>query len=110
MSANHDLVLYYRPTCPFCIRVTDFMRSRGIEIPLRNISIDSEAARTLVSVGGKQQVRACSSTASRSTNQAISSLGSMPTSKLIPHRKTYVHCRRTKAYRGTCLIQTGSSP
>jgi len=32
------------------------MRSRGIEIPLRNISIDSEAARTLVSVGGKQQV------------------------------------------------------
>lgn len=29
---------------------------RGIEIPLRNISIDSEAARTLVSVGGKQQV------------------------------------------------------
>ena len=28
----------------------------GIEIPLRNISIDSEAARTLVSVGGKQQV------------------------------------------------------
>lgn len=56
MSANHDLVLYYRPTCPFCIRVTDFMRSRGIEIPLRNISIDSEAARTLVSVGGKQQV------------------------------------------------------
>lgn len=56
MSANHDPVLYYRPTCPFCIRVTDFMRSRGIEIPLRNISIDSEAARTLVSVGGKQQV------------------------------------------------------
>ena len=56
MSANHDLVLYYRPTCPLCIRVTDFMRSRGIEIPLRNISIDSEAARTLVSVGGKQQV------------------------------------------------------
>lgn len=56
MSANHDLVLYYRPTCPFCIRVTDFMRSRGIEIPRRNISIDSEAARTLVSVGGKQQV------------------------------------------------------
>ena len=56
MSANHDLVLYYRPTCPFCIRVTDFMRTAASKFPCANISIDSEAARTLVSVGGKQQV------------------------------------------------------
>lgn len=56
MPANHELELFIRPTCPFCVRVTDFMKNRGIEIPLRNISQDSDAAHTLISVGGKQQV------------------------------------------------------
>lgn len=48
--------LYIRHTCPFCQKVLHFMKSRGIEVPLRDISADPEALETLVRVGGKQQV------------------------------------------------------
>lgn len=56
MDANHELALYYRPTCPFCIRVLDFMGRQGVTIPLIDISQDRDAAATLIEVGGKQQV------------------------------------------------------
>lgn len=56
MDANHELALYYRPTCPFCIRVLDFMYRQGVTIPLIDISQDRDAAATLIEVGGKQQV------------------------------------------------------
>ena len=56
MDANHELALYYRPTCPFCIRVLGFMDRQGVTIPLIDISRDRDAAATLIEVGGKQQV------------------------------------------------------
>lgn len=56
MSDSRDLVLYYRPTCPFCVRVTNFIDRNGIQVKLRNISKDPQAAATLIEVGGKQQV------------------------------------------------------
>lgn len=58
MLDSHDLVLYYRPTCPFCVRVLKRMKDLGIEgaITLKNISDDEEAEATLISVGGKCQV------------------------------------------------------
>ncbi len=56
MSARHELALYYRPTCPFCIRVLDFMNRHDVSIPLIDISQDREAAATLLKVGGKRQV------------------------------------------------------
>lgn len=57
MSMNdHDLVLYMKPTCPFCVKVLNFMKERGIVLQQRNISVDAEAAETLVRVGGKRQV------------------------------------------------------
>lgn len=56
MDANHELALYYRPTCPFCIRVLDFMERQDVTIPLIDISQDRDAAATLIEVGGKQQV------------------------------------------------------
>lgn len=56
MSVHHELALYYRPTCPFCIRVLDFMDRQGVTIPLIDISQDCDAAATLIEVGGKQQV------------------------------------------------------
>lgn len=58
MLDSHDLVLYYRPTCPFCVRVLKRMKDLGIEgaITLKNISDDEEAEATLISVGGKRQV------------------------------------------------------
>lgn len=56
MSQEHDLSLYIRPTCPFCVKVLNHMERKGIEIPLKNISQDPDAAATLIRVGGKQQV------------------------------------------------------
>ncbi len=56
MSDDRKLVLYYRPTCPFCIRVLDFIERNGIHVDMRDISDDPEALDTLVRVGGKRQV------------------------------------------------------
>lgn len=58
MLDSHDLALYYRPTCPFCVKVLKRMEDLGIEdsIALKNISGDEEAEATLISVGGKRQV------------------------------------------------------
>ncbi|MDO4437205.1 MAG: glutaredoxin [Coriobacteriaceae bacterium] len=54
--SNHKLELFIRRTCPFCVKVLNYLDRRGIEIPLRDISIDPEAEATLISVGGKRQV------------------------------------------------------
>lgn len=51
-----NLVLYMKPTCPFCLKVLRFMSTNDIDIPLRNILEDSEALETLKTVGGKNQV------------------------------------------------------
>lgn len=74
MLDSHDLVLYYRPTCPFCVRVLRHMKDLGIEgaITLKSISDDEEAEATLISVGGSVRFPACSSTASPCTSPAIS--------------------------------------
>lgn len=51
-----DLVLYIRPTCPFCVRVLRFLEGSDLEVATRDISSDPAAREELVSVGGKQQV------------------------------------------------------
>lgn len=56
MPNDRKLALYYRPTCPFCIRVLDFIERNDIHVDMHNISDDSEAVATLVRVGGKRQV------------------------------------------------------
>lgn len=56
MSANRELELFMKPTCPYCIKVMSFMEENGITVPLRNIEADEDAAKTLVTVGGKRQV------------------------------------------------------
>lgn len=56
-AAGHpDLQLYYRPTCPFCVRVLHFMRTRGIEVGMHDISASEADRAFLVERGGKQQV------------------------------------------------------
>ena len=53
---THELELFMKPTCPYCIKVMNFMSENNITIPLRDIVSDESAAETLVSVGGKRQV------------------------------------------------------
>lgn len=68
MSDSRDLVLYYRPTCPFCVRVTNFIDRNGIQVKLRNISKDPQAAAPLSRSAASSRSRASSSTESRSTS------------------------------------------
>jgi glutaredoxin len=55
-SQKYQLVLYYRPTCPYCIKVLNFLAKNCITIPLKNISEDSKAREMLLQNGGKTQV------------------------------------------------------
>ncbi|QSH39481.1 glutathione S-transferase N-terminal domain-containing protein [Candidatus Kaiserbacteria bacterium] len=48
--------LYYRPTCPYCIKVVLFARENDIAIDLRDISTNEADYNELLSLGGKQQV------------------------------------------------------
>lgn len=52
----HDYQLFYRTTCPFCIKVLNFMADNDIRLTMRDISSEPDALRELVTVGGKQQV------------------------------------------------------
>jgi glutaredoxin len=57
MSTTHQLELFYRPTCPYCIKVLSFIEEHQIDgITMKNISEDPAARERLVTVGGKQQV------------------------------------------------------
>lgn len=50
------LILYYKPTCPFCQKVLGEAEHMGISFDLRDISSDETNAKTLVEKGGKRQV------------------------------------------------------
>ena len=56
MNTAHELELFMKPTCPYCIKVMNFMSENNITIPLRDIVADESAAETLVAIGGKRQV------------------------------------------------------
>lgn len=51
-----DLVLYYKPSCPYCQKVLAVCQARDITLPLRDVQADPEALATLIQVGGKKQV------------------------------------------------------
>ena len=55
---GHDarLVLYHFASCPYCIKVREYLKHRHIVIPMRDILLDPDALDQLISVGGKQQV------------------------------------------------------
>ena len=50
------MILYYKPTCPYCQKVLAFAGQQNIIFDLRNIDADATAAEELIAKGGKQQV------------------------------------------------------
>ena len=50
---NH--ILYFKPTCPYCLKVLSFMRNEDIEMEKRDTWEPANAAE-LVAIGGKPQV------------------------------------------------------
>ena len=51
-----ELMLYYFPSCPFCILVLDVLDRMGLEIPMRDINTEAGAREDLLDIGGKTQV------------------------------------------------------
>ena len=50
-----DLVLYQRQSCPFCRKVTQYLDSAGISVPMKDTT-DPSLRDELVRIGGKGQV------------------------------------------------------
>ena len=49
------MVLYYLPTCPYCMKVLRFMSEEGISLELADTNVP-ENRQKLIAVGGKNQV------------------------------------------------------
>ncbi|WP_261433670.1 glutaredoxin family protein [Berryella wangjianweii] len=56
MAVLENHVLYYRPTCPYCVKVLSALDSLGLSVQQRNVSADQGAADDLLGAGGKLQV------------------------------------------------------
>ncbi len=56
MAKLENHVLYWRPTCPFCVRVVNYLDEHGIECDMRNVLEDPTAYDDLVAIGGKRQI------------------------------------------------------
>ena len=50
------LILYYKPTCPFCQRVLEEVDSMNLDLDLRDITAEESHAEALIAHGGKRQV------------------------------------------------------
>ena len=50
------LILYYKPTCPFCRRVTAVIDRLGLEVEMKDISADEAVAAELEEKGGHRRV------------------------------------------------------
>jgi len=55
MTTLENHVLYYKPTCPFCAKVTNYMAANDINCELRN-TLEPGVAEELIEIGGKKQV------------------------------------------------------
>jgi glutaredoxin 3 len=51
-----QLILYYKPTCPYCQKVLRHMTENRISLPLRNITEGADIREELIKIGGKGQV------------------------------------------------------
>lgn len=50
-----DMTLFYRPSCPYCQKVIQFMDKHEIVIAMEDIS-DATQLSELIAIGGKRQV------------------------------------------------------
>lgn len=52
-----SLELFYKPTCPYCAKVREFMKEHDIENVIEvDITTDAEGLARLVRIGGSSQV------------------------------------------------------
>ena len=51
-----ELTLYIRSSCPYCVKVTNYLKKHGKKIPTVDIGKDKGGKADLIRIGGKQQV------------------------------------------------------
>lgn len=56
MKSSHNLVLFYKPSCPYCKKVLTAINPADKGIQLKNIQSDKQATHELLRIGGKRQV------------------------------------------------------
>lgn len=52
------LTLFYHDTCPYCLKVLEFMKENNMSLPLKNVHETAENRQELMTKGGKGQVPA----------------------------------------------------
>ena len=50
------LELFYKSSCPFCIKVLAFIEEKEIEVELLDVTSSKEISNRLIQEGGKRQV------------------------------------------------------
>lgn len=50
------MLLYHKPTCPYCIKVRSYADAQGIVFELKDITVNPAIAEELIARGGKRQV------------------------------------------------------
>ena len=56
ITMNKELTLYYFDSCPFCIKVIQFLDKHQIQLKMKNTIRDATAKSELLEIGGKTQV------------------------------------------------------
>ncbi len=56
MTSFENMTLYYKPTCPYCRKVLDFMYENDIEVELISISDEPAREELMKLEGGRTQV------------------------------------------------------
>jgi glutathione S-transferase len=52
----HTLVLYYKPTCGYCLKVLRFLQEHNITVKLKNASENAGIRQELIDMVGHAQV------------------------------------------------------
>lgn len=55
-SADPVITVYTTPTCPWCVRVKEFLRQRGVPFVERDVAADQRAAQEMVRRSGQMGV------------------------------------------------------
>lgn len=51
-----ELKFYYKPTCPFCKKVMQYMDKNNIKVEMLDIKADPKNQKDLIEIGGIDQV------------------------------------------------------
>lgn len=54
--STHEVKVYSTPTCPWCTRAKDYLKSAEVEFEDVDVSVDIESAREMVKISGQMGV------------------------------------------------------